>query len=308
VCSACRQFVGKKRLARIKAEYKRKFERVIKDTRSRHSYDLLMCYSGGKDSTYALSLLKRKYGLKILAFTFDNGFVPDRTYINIRNVVEKLGVDHIFFKPRFEVLKKIFNAALKRNLYSAKTLDRASPVCTSCMGMVKYSALKTAIEKDIPLIAFGWSPGQAPVTSSVLKIDPKMMKSMQAAIKPPLSKVAGKEIDGYFPPDSYYRKSANFPMFVHPLELFPYNEKKILAFIKGLGWKMPSGIDLNATNCLLNSLADEAHIAKYKFHPYAGEIAALVREGYMTRREGLAHLPVKKSAKVLSAVKKKLGI
>jgi tRNA(Ile)-lysidine synthase TilS/MesJ len=308
VCSTCREFAGKKKISMLKAEYKKKFEKLIRKVRGKGDYDLLMCYSGGKDSTYALNLLKRKYKLNILAYTFDNGFVPERTYINIRNVVEKLGVDHIIFKPDFSILKAIFSSTLKRNPYSLKTLERASPVCTSCMGMVKYSAIRTAIEKEIPLIAFGWSPGQAPVTSSVLEINPAMMRTMEKAIQGPLTGIAGKGLERFFPSEKHYKTKGRFPVFVHPLELFPYNEKNILKFIKNLGWIMPSGIDLNASNCLLNSLADEAHIAQYKFHPYAGEIAALVREGYMTRAEGLAHLPVKKSAMVLKAVRKKLGL
>ena len=31
--------------------------------------------SGGKDSTYTLSLLRQRYNLRVLAVTFDNGFI-----------------------------------------------------------------------------------------------------------------------------------------------------------------------------------------------------------------------------------------
>jgi tRNA(Ile)-lysidine synthase TilS/MesJ len=228
--------------------------------------------------------------------------------VNIRNVVERLGVDHIFFKPDFGILRKIFRASLRRPLYSPKSLERASTVCTSCIGLVKYSALRLALEKGIPLIGFGWSPGQAPVTSSVLQINPSMMRKMAGALKGPLSRIAGKGINAYFPLESHYSGVRPFPAFVHPLEFFDYDEKRIRREIKKLGWKLPEGVDMNATNCLLNPLADIVHIKRYKFHPYAGEIAALVREGYMTRPEGLRHLPVGKDPKVIRMVKNKLGI
>lgn len=308
VCNLCRQYKGKKETQRLKSEYRSKLDKLIKGLAGKGEYDIIMCYSGGKDSTYTLTILKNHYKLRILAFTFDNGFIPERTYLNIRNVVEKLDIDHMFFKPRFGILKNIFNVSLKKSLYAPKTLERASTVCTSCMGMVKYYALRLAIEKEIPLIGFGWSPGQAPVTSSILRIDPAMMKSMGKALSGPLVKVAGKDVETYFPGERHYAQTKSFPVFIHPLAFFPYNEKEILRKIKRLGWKMPSGIDLNATNCLLNSLADEAHIAKYRFHPYAYEIAAFVREGYMTRKEGLKHLPVNKNPKTVKMVKKKLGI
>ena len=50
-------------------------QRVRRSGPRRRSYDVLMAYSGGKDSTYTLLLLRRKYGLRVLALSFDNGFV-----------------------------------------------------------------------------------------------------------------------------------------------------------------------------------------------------------------------------------------
>lgn len=308
ICSLCRSYEGKKEAARKKKEYRNKFDKLIKKSTGKGTYDVLMCYSGGKDSTYTLSILQNIYKLRILAFTFDNGFIPKQTYINIRNVVEKLGVDHIFFKPRFDILKKIFKKAAKKSLYPPKTLERASTICTSCMGLIKYISLKLAIEKEIPFIGFGWSPGQAPVTSSILKINPAMIRGMERIIKRPMIEIAGRDVEAYFLNERHYSKPERFPTFIHPLAFFGYDEKKILQSIKKLGWRMPYGVELNATNCLLNSLADEAHIAQYGFHPYVFEIAALVRDGYMKRNEGLKHIPFRKNKKIVNLAKRKLGL
>ncbi len=308
ICNFCRAYEGRQKQNRLKRQYKKRFETLINRYKAKGEYDVLMCYSGGKDSTYALSILKNIYKLKILAFTFDNGFVPERTYINIRNVVERLDVDHIFFKPRFDILKKIFVKAAKESLYPAKSLERAGTICTSCIGLVKYISLKFAIEKEIPLIAFGWSPGQAPITSSALEINPRMIRNMEKILKVPMGRIVGKDIDAYFLGERHYAKPEKFPIFVHPLALFDYNEKKILKAIRRFGWKRPPGVELNATNCYLNLFADEAHISKYKFHPYILEIANFVREGYMSRKEGLRHIPFKKNQKIVRRVKRKLGL
>lgn len=308
VCSLCRGYKGKAHTEKLKKEYKARFETLIRSRSGMSEYDCLMCYSGGKDSTYALSLLKNIYKLRILAFTFDNGFIPDRTYVNIRNVVEKLGVDHIFFKPRFDIIRKIFTTALKRSLYPVKTLERASVLCTSCTGLVKYIAHKFAVEKEIPFIAFGWSPGQAPVTSSILEINPLMIRGMEGVLKGPMARIAGKAIDAYFLNERHYAKPGFFPILAHPLAFFPYNEKAIIRKINKFGWRKPNDVEMNATNCLVNPLADEAHIARYGFHPYALEIAAFVREGYMSRAEGLRHLPFKKDRKLINRLKKRLGV
>jgi len=307
ICNLCREYRGRRHDSGLKKIYKARFEGLIKKLKRESEYDILVCYSGGKDATYTLSILKNKYKLKILAVTFDNGFFAERTYTNIKNVVEKLDIDHIFFKARFQLLKKIFKKSAEKSIYSPKTLERASTICTSCTGFVKYVSLKIAIEKNIPLIAFGWSPGQAPITSSVLEIRPAMVRSMERALKGPLSKIVGRDIEPYFLNERHYAKK-RFPVFIHPLAFHEYNEKKILNKIKAFGWVKPIEVDLNATNCLLNAFADEVHIKKCGFHPYAGEIAKFVREGYMTRREGLKHLPFKKNKKVVKAVKKRLGI
>ena len=67
-----------------------------------------MCYSGGKDSTYTLTVLRETYELNVLAVSLDNGFVAEQTLLNIRRVVENLGVDYITIKPRFDILARIF--------------------------------------------------------------------------------------------------------------------------------------------------------------------------------------------------------
>lgn len=308
VCNLCRAYKGKAAALRLRVEYKKRFERLVKDATGKGAYDILMCYSGGKDSTCTLDILRRKYRLNVLAFTFDNGFIPERAYTNIRNVVEKLGVDHIFFKPDFNIIKRLFSHTLKHCPYPAKTLERASAVCTTCMGMVKYSALKTAVEKEIPLIAFGWSPGQAPITSSIIRLNAEMVSAMERALKAPMEKIAGGAVDRFFLEKRHYKIAAALPAFVHPLAFVEYDEKKILAHIKGLGWKLPKDVEMNATNCLLNPLGDEAHIRKYGFHPYALEIAAFVREGYMSRAEGIRHLPFRKDRRLIDRLKKRLGL
>ncbi len=56
--------------------------------RRRSQYDVLMLYSGGKDSTYALCQLV-EMGLSVYAFTLDNGFIADGAKANIRAVTAR---------------------------------------------------------------------------------------------------------------------------------------------------------------------------------------------------------------------------
>ena len=101
VCNFCKEFLDKpQKLHEDKDKYKQKFldllNTIQSDSVSSRPYHLIMAYSGGKDSTYTMYLLKEKYKLRILAFSFDNGFVSERARSNIIEVTDRLGIDLIF--------------------------------------------------------------------------------------------------------------------------------------------------------------------------------------------------------------------
>jgi tRNA(Ile)-lysidine synthase TilS/MesJ len=308
ICNFCLEFKGLDYLKEKKAEYKQKFEILVKENKGKSSYDALMCYSGGKDSTYTLTVLKEKYDLNILAITFDNGFISEQAIKNIRIVTENLGIDHILFKSRFDVLKNIFSECAQNNIYPPKTIERASTICTSCMGILKFSALRMALEKNIPFIVFGWSPGQLPITSSIMKNNPQMIKMMQKAIFDPLYKVVGDKIKPYFLEEVHFKGSYHFPYNISPLVFLEYNEEKIHQMNAQLGWYAPQDTDANSTNCLLNSFANSVHKRQFHFHPYVFELAKLVREGYLNRDIALEKINKAEDPATVVLVQKKLGI
>lgn len=316
VCSLCQKFEGREtKLAEDKKTYEQKFLDLLSNlginshhsplTADRHAYDILMAYSGGKDSTYTMSLLKRKYGLKVLALSFDNGFLSETAGANIKNVTEHLGIDHIFFKPKWDVLKKIFSAAAEKELYARKTLERASTICTSCIGLVKSICLKMAIEQNIPMIGFGWSPGQAPVHSSIMKNNPSLIRMAQQAILKPLHDISG-DVDAYFLQEHHYADPARFPYNVHPMAWEFYDEAMIVSDIQKFGWVPPKDTDTNSSNCLLNAYANDIHMKRYRFHPYVWEIANMVREGIMTRIEGYKKIYTEQPSNLIRTAEEKL--
>jgi tRNA(Ile)-lysidine synthase TilS/MesJ len=308
VCNICLEFKGVEHEQAKQAEYRAKFAELVKEYRGTDTYDALMCYSGGKDSTYTMSVLKETYGLNVLAVSIDNGFIPAQTFKNIRTVVANLGVDHIFLKPRFDILARIFRYCAGRDIYPPKALERASSICTSCMAIVKYSTLRIAMEKNIPFIVYGWSPGQAPVTSSIIKNNPGMVKMMQRSLYDPIYKIIGSDIKPYFLEDKHFKGDYRFPYYIHPLAFLGYREEVVYKNIARFGWKPPDDTDSNSTNCLLNSYANVVHKQRLGFHPYVLENANLVREGYLDREISLNRLNEPDKARVVAMVKRKLGI
>lgn len=308
VCNYCRSFQGKAHHDELKRKYRERFEELIETHRGKGDYDILIAYSGGKDSTYTLDLFKNYFQLRVLALTFDHGFVSPCATENIKRVIEKLGIDHLYFKPNIEVMKKIFVLSINGCLYPKKSLERASPICTSCMSLVKFISLRMAIEKRIPFIGYGWSPGQAPIQSSVMKTSPSFIQSTQRLIYNPLYEKMGDAINPYFLRDSHFELKDRFPYDIHPLAFLEYNEEKIYHRIRQLGWIPPKDTDPNSTNCLMNAFANQVHISQFGFHPYAFEIAGLVRMGILSREEGLKRLNEPNNPQVIDEIKQKLGL
>lgn len=287
ICNSCLNEPEPEDVASDQEKYRIKFEELLARNEGSQGYDCLVCYSGGKDSTYTLDILRNRYDMRILAYTLDNGFVSPDALGNIKHVVENLGVDHIIFKPRFDLLRQFFQAASQEVFYSHKSLERASTICTTCIGIVKFSALKLTLDLRIPFIGYGWSPGQAPVNSSVMKTNPFFMRAAQDAIRKPLQERFGDEINAYFLEERHFKDAERFPHTVHPLAFLEYDESKIFHRLSELGWKTPGDTDANSSNCLLNAFANRIHLEQFGFHPYVWEIANMVRRGILTREEGM---------------------
>lgn len=265
-----------------------KFEQLLAEQRGKHVYDVLLAYSGGKDSTYTMHVLAGKYQMNILAFTFDNGFVSEQAKVNILHMTDAVGATSVMVRPPFNLMQKAFATAAAKDIYSPKTLDRASSICTTCIGFVKSMILKTALAYDIPLVAYGWSPGQAPISSAIMRTNPRLQRITQRTVRDPLLAAVGPELGTYFLNDADLNIPAErWPTNIHPLAFMDYDEERILAEIKAMGWIKPADTDPNSTNCLLNALANYLHRKRFNFHPYAWEIAGIVRSGSMTRADGI---------------------
>lgn len=311
ICNHCRK--EEPVLARAparKADYRQKLDDLVASTRGKApSYDTIMAYSGGKDSSYTLKLLRERYDLRILALTFNNHFVSPTAFENIRAVTDALQVDHISFKPPWPLMKSLFGLTAQEDIFSAATLLRASSICTACITFVKSLTLKLAIEMSIPLSAFGWSPGQAPIQSAIMKTNGPLIRQNQKALSASLPPELRSQVASYLlPPAHYDLYKDRFPTNIHPLAFFDYDEGKIKRELESIGWKAPTNTDTNSTNCLLNAFANQVHLERLKFHPYVWEIANMVRQGVVPREEGIEKIYTPQNSEMVEYGRKKLGL
>ena len=136
VCNFCRGETGAATEDDAIEDARNRFTALMSDIPRTGSYDALMCYSGGKDSTYVLDLAVKKYGLRVLAFTMDNGFLSNKASDNINTVVENLGVDLLTMRPAKRDFVSIVRTCMLEPVFHPRSLTRISSGCNACISMI----------------------------------------------------------------------------------------------------------------------------------------------------------------------------
>lgn len=101
VCNFCRRYdrqvpFGEAALMKLLEPYRSKDG----------SPDCLVGLSGGRDSCYGLHVLKTKYGMNPIAYTFDWGLTTEVSRRNQAKVCGKLGIEHVLRAPDIRVKRE----------------------------------------------------------------------------------------------------------------------------------------------------------------------------------------------------------
>jgi len=120
--------------------------------KGRGRWDAIVLFSGGKDSAYMLSRLRKEYpGLRLLLMTWNNGYYSKVALDRAHDMARKLDLDHITFKPKSSVYKTLYCYTLKNveNKGSYQTVDRLDGTLNQFLGFY------FGYEMDIPLVLSG---------------------------------------------------------------------------------------------------------------------------------------------------------
>jgi glutamine---fructose-6-phosphate transaminase (isomerizing) len=107
VCNYCKAYKSRNQ-PRPKEEL---FE-LVKPFRRQHGDEVLVPFSGGRDSSYGLHLIIHELGLKPVTYTYDWGMVTDLGRRNVSRMSSKLGVENIIVAA--DITKK--RDYIRRNL------------------------------------------------------------------------------------------------------------------------------------------------------------------------------------------------
>ena len=292
ICNACKQVEIK-----TKVDWKKKEEELIKlieQYRGKYSYDCIIPFSGGKDSSYTVFELVKKYKVKPLLISFDHGFFRPKVLENRIKVVKKLGVDILTFRSNWKVVKKLMLASLKLK----------GDFCWHCHTGVFAYPMQIALKFNIPLIF--WGEPSAEYTSYYSyeqqeevneerfnKLVNLQMNSEDMYKLLNDDSIDKRDLEPYKYPSVSELKSINYRS-VCLGSYIPWNVKVQAEILrKELDWQwdivegIPETYGYQKIECMLYGMRDYLLYIKKGFGRTAHLVSMDIRNNTMTREEGL---------------------
>jgi hypothetical protein len=272
----------------------------LEKNRGKYAYDAVVGLSGGKDSTYVACQMVLKYKLKVLAVTYDNGFLTDYARASIENTIKKLNLDHFYYKPDWEIHKKFYKA----------TVQKMFDPCIACAFGGYFLSIKGCYERKIPFFVHGRTPfqmyrnfyaGTNDLFLPMMKAN--LMPHSFAALAPVygaaneymrqvVNKIAlnpedAKDITREFFVDSSNLTPEFVPEFLAYFLFEEYDEEKNKQYLeREIGWKRPSGDDLlGHYDCALHDAAGYMFKALNGVDVIEPDVAVMIRLGKISREE-----------------------
>ena len=120
VCDACNMSETKENINWVERE-KELIKLLEKYRKNDGSYDCLVPGSGGKDSAYQAHILKYKYGMNPLTYTWPPIMYTDYGYENWKNWIELGGFDNVTIKPNGNTMKLLTKLSIENIFHPFQT-------------------------------------------------------------------------------------------------------------------------------------------------------------------------------------------
>lgn len=311
ICNLCKTFDRLKDRLTDYSHMRSLLDQRISEIRGKHEFDAMVGLSGGKDSCYVAWRLVHDYGLKILLFTYDNGYLTDSARRNIEHMVNRLGQQHLFVGPGHDLQTVIARSSMKR----------FGVPCIGCTLPGFLAAIKIASDKGIPYIIHGRSPAQMFKELAPGSVDP-FLSFLKSNYLPRNNEQAGTFISGMshklyrrlrwitapelktrpelvqeferlYLTDLKTLKRHDEPVEFLGFYLFePYDENHIKTELeKNLGWRRPADNRfMGHDDCSVHAASVYLYTKNYGHPILQPELATLVRMGQISRNQALDRL------------------
>lgn len=291
VCNHCVDYIKPKLIGEDQ------FIQII-HSKSGPQYDCLVGISGGKDSCYAAYLAKKKFGLRVLAVSYDFPFMVDLARRNTETVCKNLGIELIVVKSHNNLEYNL----IRNHLISLAATGTTWGQCMFCHYGIHAILYNTALSRQIPFILSGvtqnetwWDPG------SRLGILAKRLKKLPFNEKVQFGIYQSKAYLGLvdqrrqFPIQgdqrlNVYKRAQTPPTGPETIEIFDYIEWNQALIEKTLqdetGWQKPPKSLTWRYDCILEPLLDYTYKKELGISSAGLYVCSLIRSGEISREEG----------------------
>jgi len=147
ICAHCRAYDRlAAELERTKAEREQRLRQIVNQARqAARPYDCVVPLSGGKDSSYALYLCSKVYGLRCLCATLDNGYLTPNARANIENALNASGADHIVYRVNRDTMLPLYGLSMRN----------CGMFCPPCNRGIEVTMFAAAQAFRVPLVVMG---------------------------------------------------------------------------------------------------------------------------------------------------------
>lgn len=291
ICNICKNWEKK----HTKINWQEREARLIamlEEAKSKKAaYDCIVPFSGGKDSTFTLWAIVKKYGLKPLVVSFDHCFYRPRTIENRARTFRRLGVDVITFTPNWQIVKKLM----------LESLIRKGDFCWHCHAGIFAYPMQIAVKFKIPLVIWGEGGGEYEgyfkfedlEETDEWKFNRRIILGMRAEDMAGFIGIELRDLQSYIYPSKQEIEEAGVKTF--PLGKFvPWDvQKQVEINKKELGWQedeMEScipGQTYEKIECMFEGLRDYIKYLKRGFSRMTHLTTLDIRHGRISRDKAM---------------------
>jgi hypothetical protein len=283
ICSMCesyRQF--KQHEPRVKKYLLEEMENLFKKAKKeRRAYDVIVLFSGGKDSTILLKMAKEQYHLRPLAFSVIHPLVNQTASRNMEIVAGKLNVDLIKVFPDENVYKRVIKHGIEKGpQYGLGEFFG----CDVCSFFHSWLPIQYAMKMGIPVILEGSDSSQAGEMTywqaERVKEDAKKGKKPFGRVHDLFIDALGEEYRGsIYDYDEEAVINGHYPTFISPFSFTEYDYRKNFEEIESMGLESKEFRSIY-TNCSATPFFSYVSLKRFGCVSYIKHYANEVRRGY----------------------------
>jgi hypothetical protein len=231
-------------------------------------YDVLVLYSGGKDSSYMLLDLARR-GLRVCAWMLNQGYQSPTAIENARRLCDSVGVPLVVDRPEKTDMDSLFRAGFAIQPHDEPEIVKAAmtygSACWPCFATIAARASVFCQEHRIPFCFIGTQAGQNRLDlhgEAVLagRGLPSMSELVERFMAPFRARAESMGL-------AASRVLASRATDTVVVPFFEFVPKPAIAdqleVLRAAGWKQPNNTGACSTNCMVNELG--RHVMRRRF-------------------------------------------